>query len=304
MNYKITCHLMPWELDYALLSFIQLKKSKYYLDEKDKVYIDVTLNLSSYIINWEKSKISKDFFINKFKSLQPLLKDYICRFEIYNDNKLFGGLDSQLLSTEEYIDGYTVLNPDMYFSENLLSLLIEGSKSVSNRYFTITPQIPKLWDNTWDIISHPNYSKIPYGEWNTLDTYDVRYFNKYQTNEIKLTPTNIHKWAGWMDLYNKNTWNDFWVSHKDWTGYGPCDWYSILLSQYAKNKGVDFQQYILENQIVCEYEIGPLKDKNFSKYYKDMLVLNDIPNQREQFESKMQEYLQKGIQQLKDKKIL
>ena len=35
-----------------------------------------------------------------------------------------------------------------------------------------------------------------------------------------------------------------------------------------------------------------------------MLVLNDIPNQREQFESKMQEYLQKGIQQLKDKKIL
>ena len=304
MNYKITCHLMPWELDYALLSFTQLKKSKYYLDEKDKVYIDVTLNLSSYIINWEKSRIPKDFFINKFKSLQPLLKDYICRFKIYDDNKLFGGLDNQLLSTEDHIDGYTVLNPDMYFSENLLSLLIEGSKSVFNKYFTITPQIPKLWDNTWDVISHPNYSKIPYGEWNTLDTYDVRYFNKYQTNEIKLIPTNTHKWAGWMDLYNKNTWNDFWVSHKDWTGYGPCDWYSILLSQYVKTKGVDFQQYILENQIVCEYEIGPLKNKNFSKYYKDMLVLNDIPNQREQFESKMQEYLQKGIQQLKDKKIL
>lgn len=304
MNYKITCHLMPWELDYALLSFTQLKKSKYYLDEKDKVYIDVTLNLSSYIINWEESRIPKDFFINKFKSLQPLLKDYICHFEIYNDNKLFGGLDSQLLSTENHIDGYTVLNPDIYFSENLLSLLIEGSKSVTNKYFTITPQIPKLWDNTWDVISHPKYNGISYKEWNTLDTYDVRYFNKYQIDEIRLTPTNTHKWAGWMDLYNKNSWNDFWVSHKDWTGYGPCDWYSMILSQYAKTKGVDFQQYILENQIVCEYEIGPLKDKNFSKYYKDMLVLNNIPNQREQFESRMQEYLQKGIQQLKDKKIL
>jgi hypothetical protein len=134
---------MPWELDYALLSFTQLKKSKYYLDEKDKVYIDITLNLSSYIINWEKSRIPKDFFINKFKSLQPLLKDYICRFKIYDDNKLFGGLDNQLLSTEDHIDGYTVLNPDMYFSENLLSLLIEGSKSVFNKYFTITPQNSK-----------------------------------------------------------------------------------------------------------------------------------------------------------------
>jgi hypothetical protein len=191
----------------------------------------------------------------------------------------------------------------MYFSENLLSILIEGSKNVPNKYFTITPQIPKLWDNTWDVISHPNYSSISYKEWNELDVYDVRYFNKYQTEEIKLTPTNIHKWAGWMDIYNKNTWNDFWVSHKDWEGYGPCDWYSILLSQYAKdNYKIDFQQYILENQIVCEYEIGPLKNQNLSKHYKDMLVLNKIPNQREQFESKMQEYLQKGLQQLKDKK--
>ena len=84
MNYKISCHLMPWELDYALLSFTQLKKSKYYLDfDKDKIYIDVTLNLSSYIINWEKSKIPKEFFISKFEAIQPLLKDYICHFKIF-----------------------------------------------------------------------------------------------------------------------------------------------------------------------------------------------------------------------------
>jgi hypothetical protein len=50
--------------------------------------------------------------------------------------------------------------------------------------------------------------------------------------------------------------------------------------------------------------MGPLKNKNFSKYYKDMIVLNDIPNQRKQFESKMQEYLNKGMQQLINKKII
>ena len=94
MNYKITCHLMPWELDYALLSFIQLKKSKYYLDKKDKIYIDITLNLSSYLFNWEESKIPKDFFISKFKNLQPLLKDYVCKFKIYEENKLYGALNT------------------------------------------------------------------------------------------------------------------------------------------------------------------------------------------------------------------
>ena len=304
MNYKITCHLMPWELDYALLSFTQLKKSKYHLNNDDKVYIDVTLNLSSYLINWEETKIPKEFFINKFKNLQPLLNDYICKFNIYDGDKLFGSLNTQLESTEGFIDHYIVLNPDMYFTENLLSLLIEGSKSISNKFFTITPQIPKLWDTSWDIISNSNYSKVNHADWNFLDVYDIRYFTKYQIEEIKLTPINTHKWGGWMDLYNKDTWDNFWVNNKEWSGYGACDWYSMLLSQYAKDKGVDFQQYILENQIVCEYEIGPLKNQNLSKHYKDLLKLNDIPNQRQQFESKMQEYLQRGIQQLKTQNIL
>lgn len=303
MNYKIICHLMPWELDYALLSFTQLKKSKYYLDKKDKIYVDVSLNLSEYIINWKDSKIPKEFFINKFKTLQPLLKDYICSFKIYDGKELYGGLNLQLEATKSNIDYYMVLNPDMYFSENLLYYLIESSKQIKNEYFTITPQIPKLWDSTWDVISHENYNNIPYQDWDKLDVYNIRHFMKYSPEDINLVPINTHKWAGWMDLYNKNTWNDFWVSHKDWTGYGPCDLYSMLLSQHAKSQGLDFQQYILKNQLTCEYAIGPLK-KGYSIYYKDMLSLNQIPNQRDEFESRMQEYLHKGVEMLKEKNII
>jgi hypothetical protein len=207
-------------------------------------------------------------------------------------------------STHNDIDHYIVLNPDMYFSETLVSYLIEGSKILKNEYFIITPQIPKLWDSTWDVISHPQYASVPYDEWNNLDAFDVRNFNKNLTKDVVLTPNDVHKWAGWMDLCNSKMWDNFYVGIKEWVGYGPCDWYSMLLSQHVKSKGVDFQQYILENQIVCEYEMGPLKNKNFSKYYKDMIVLNDIPNQRKQFESKMQEYLNKGMQQLINKKII
>jgi hypothetical protein len=54
---------------------------------------------------------------------------------------------------------------------------------------------------------------------------------------------------------------------------------------------------MIENQLVYPY----WANKNlidFAKYYKDMLVLNDIPNQREQFDSKMSDYLNKGIAHL------
>jgi hypothetical protein len=77
-----------------------------------------------------------------------------------------------------------------------------------------------------------------------------------------------------------------------------------MLTEHIKSQGVDFQQYILRGQTIFEYSVGPLKNGGFSKYYKDLLILNIIPNQREQFELKMQEYLQRGIQQLKNKNIL
>jgi hypothetical protein len=121
---------MPWELDYAILSFTQLKKSKYHLNKDDNVYVDVTLNLSSYIFDWNSTKIPKDFFIDKFNSLQPLLNDYKCNFKIYDGNELYGSLDTMKESTENYIDHYMTLNPDMYFSEHLLYINIEFSKKI------------------------------------------------------------------------------------------------------------------------------------------------------------------------------
>ena len=35
---------MPWEIDYALLTFIQLKKSKYHLPQNVNIIIDSVLN--------------------------------------------------------------------------------------------------------------------------------------------------------------------------------------------------------------------------------------------------------------------
>ena len=73
------------------------------------------------------------------------------------------------------------------------------------------------------------------------------------------------------------------------------------------NQGIDFQQYLLEGETIFDYSVGPLKGKKSSKlvsHYKDLLTLNNIPNQRQHFESNMKQYLKKGIQQLKEKNII
>jgi hypothetical protein len=51
-----------------LLSYIQFKKSKYYLDNDIEITIDTHLNLSSYLIDWDNSKLPKEFFIKKYNA--------------------------------------------------------------------------------------------------------------------------------------------------------------------------------------------------------------------------------------------
>ena len=294
---------MPWEIDYALLSFTQLKKSKYYLPEDVNITIDSVLNLSSYLINWEESKLPKEFFIEKYNTLSLLLKDYTHNPKIYQENKLYGHLDLQRDCISSEVDYYINICPDMYFSEHLLTLLVESAKQVKTKYFVITPEIYKLWDNTWDVITDKDYIDVPYNNWDQVDVFDIRNNLKNTQKEIFLDPSPTSKWAGWFDLYNKEMLEELCPIQDDWIGYGPHDWYSLMITEHVKSQGVDFQQYILRGQTIFEYSVGPLKNGGFSKYYKDLLKLNDIPNQRQQFESKMQEYLQRGVQQLKTKNI-
>ena len=47
MNIKILYHIMPWEVDYAHLTFTQLKKSKYHIPEVVNVQVETVLNLST-----------------------------------------------------------------------------------------------------------------------------------------------------------------------------------------------------------------------------------------------------------------
>lgn len=282
---------MAEEIDYCQLMWTQLKKSKYYLSKEDKISVHMVLNLSDYLYNWEQSQLPKQFFKRKFESLAPLLKDYNFTYSIYEGKELYGCLDTVRETIEPSVDYYINISPDMYFTEHLLYYMIESSKQIKNKYFVLTPEIHKMWDHTWDEITNKNYQKVPYDKWNQSDIFDIRYQLKNFPEETKVETIANSKWAGWWDVYNKAYWEELVPIPSDWHGYGPLDYYSMINTQYAKHIGIDFQQWILRNQVVFEYNTGPLKENGFSKYYKDLLAKNDIPNQRQIFEKNMPGYL-------------
>ena len=293
---------MPWEIDYALLSFSQFKKSKYYFSNEDNINIETVLNLSSYTIDWNNSKLPKEFFIEKYNQISNLLTDYNHIKKIYDGDKIYGHLNLQKECISPEIDYYIAVCPDMYFSEHLLAYLIEGAKSVKNKYFVITPQISKLWDNSWDILVNPLYKNTPYKTWSDIDVFDIIHNDSNSEQDIVLTPLDHSKYAGWCDLYSKTFYEDLVPVWDEWEGYGSWDWYTLIVTEEFKNRGGDFQQYLLEGKTIFEYSVGPLKD-GFSDYYKKFLSLNSTLDQKENFKSKVFHYANTRISQLLKSKL-
>ena len=291
---------MPWEIDYALLQFMQLKKSSHHLSPNDKIYFYVGLNLSNYIIDWNKSKLPKEYFINKFKILTSMLDWAEVNIIIYEGDELWGHLDMEKNQIESHIDYYMSICPDMWFHEYTLYYIIEAAKQIKNKYFIITPEIHKLWDWTWDELVHDSYQNIPYDKWNKSDIFEIQ-LRANTLSDPELKEANAFKWAGWFDLYSKNYIEEMATIPNEWKGYGPWDYFGMIISDIAVKKGYDIKEYILKNQIIFEYHPNKEDKNNFVDYYKNMLFLNKIENQREVIESKFPYYIQ---QWAKNKNII
>ena len=62
-EYVIAMVVMPWEMEQFIEMAHQLRRNSYYLNLNDANFIlDITFNVSDAIIDWDKSKVSKDSF--------------------------------------------------------------------------------------------------------------------------------------------------------------------------------------------------------------------------------------------------
>jgi len=294
---KIVYPFMPWEIDYALFSFSQLKKSLYYLPQDIEFIIETELILSDYIIDWNKSKLSKEFFIERYDSISTLLKGYKHNKKIYNGDKFYGHLDTQKSAIDTQIDYYITLYPDVLFDEKLLAYYCEAIKSIKNKYFIVTTQITKMWDSSWDIITNPLYQDIPYNTWQQKDCFDILHNQTNSDQEIKLTPLPISKFAGWIDLVNKETYENLIPIWDEWEGYGGWDYYGMIVTDNFKRLGGDFQQYLIEGQTIVEWTTGFVGHPLVTSY-KKFLHFNKVENQGEIFKQNVHKYAKTRIEEL------
>ena len=111
---QLVIHILPEEIDWFEWQSKQLKQGSYYLDNDDKVLVDVTLNLN--LIEWEESKLPKKYFVEKFKNIQKLY-DWADTNFIADDNNICLGCNDKRRSSinESTSDNIVYLDADIIF---------------------------------------------------------------------------------------------------------------------------------------------------------------------------------------------
>ena len=259
MTTQIVVHLLPHEIDWFEWQSKQFKLGSYYI--QDKVIIDVTLNLN--LVDWNQSKLPKQFFIDKFNQIKLLWDWAETQFIIDEEYKCLGCDDKRREAIRSTIaDNILYLDSDLLFKPELLNYIIESAKLINQDYYIISPQTVRMWDSSWDIITNKQYLNTPAN----METYYANDPFKIITNsfeDLNLIPINQFKFGGgWFNLLSSKLLKL--TDIPDSFGpYGIDDLYVMVCCDIMKQKEYNIQQYVLENAVVIEnfkYRWNPYKE--------------------------------------------
>jgi hypothetical protein len=269
----IVIHVLPQEIDQLEQLLIHLKQSSIYLQSNDYL-VEVVLNTK--LTDWSKSKLDEQFFINKFNSLEQLTNSWCeTKFEV-SDGTILGCNDirRRALRTSK-ADYIMYLDADNIFSKSLLYHIKEYTDYLLTQegYNIIVPEITRLWDNTWDVITNKNYlnSEASHESYFNRDPYIVDFI----PDNVSINPINDFKFAGWGTCIPTKLKNI--IDIPDSLGsYGLDDTFIMTACSILKSKGHLIQQYTLQNEIIIE--------NNKFRYNPYQNYLNSI-DRREEFKT-------------------
>jgi hypothetical protein len=245
----IVIHLMPHELDHFEWQSKQFKLGSAFLSDNDKILIDATLNFN--LVDWDESKLSKDFFINKFNQIKELWDWAETKFDIDENNICCGCNDKRRNSIRSSTaDNILYLDSDIIFKPELLKYILDAANAVPNEYYIISPQVYKLWDNSWDCLVNDKFINLKASQdYTIVDPYTII---SHSTDDITIKPINEFKFGGgWFNLLSTNLLKLTDIPNSIGP-YGIDDTYVMICCGILKQKGYDVCQYILEGMIVAE----------------------------------------------------
>jgi hypothetical protein len=245
---QILIHTLPHEIDQLEQLLIRLKYNSNHLIDSN-ILVDVVLNCN--LVDWDSSIIPKSFFINKFNQLEQLTKTWAnTKFKVNDDGSIQGCVSHRRKSINEtQADALLILDTDIFFNNTLLYYIDHTVKILkdTNPYYILTPQTTPMWDNSWDPIVNETFKNDGI-RFQSRDPY------KYAQSlgDVNVKPINEFKFGGgWATVISTPLIKKIGIP-ESLGHYGLEDTFIIYCSYLMRQKGINVNQYVLENEIIVE----------------------------------------------------
>ena len=259
MKYCISIFCLPHEIDDLENTLNQLHKAFEYVDDNSKFIVDVTLALTGELNLWKEiSQIPPEYFFKKYDKLR---KNFDCIpsknkfFRIEQESEVLGCVSKRRKTWKEHkdVDYHIWLDTDIIFDERTLAYIDSSIQSIYKEYpySVVTPEIVKVWDNTWDCLVNINFIEESTDYQKTNNPYkdcgikgDISVETIY--NNVPNQPTM--KFAGgWFTCISKKLLDE--VTVPDSLGhYGLEDTYIMWWCEHHQ----EGKQFKIRNLVVCE----------------------------------------------------
>ena len=258
MKVVISIFCLPYEIDELENTLNQLKKASYYIDNKVEYILDVTMTISDRMVNWEKSSIPKKYFIDKFTKLETQ-SDW-CQNEFKTSDILLGCVSQrrESLNNHKDADYFIWLDCDIIFDERTLSYMqmVMSSTSKEHEHSIITPELVRIWDNSWDVLVNEEFKDKPFEYNQTNDPYKDSGIKGDISVEVVLntnSPQSRFKFAGgWFTCISGALLRRIGVP-EEFGHYGFEDTFVMVGSEkLMRTTDIQITQFKIKNLVVCE----------------------------------------------------
>jgi hypothetical protein len=255
----ITTFIMPNEIDDLERILGDLNKaSKFVKGENYELYL--ALSVDDYLVNWNESKLDKQYFIDRFNSLKPLT-EWVSKATFNIREDMMGCTSLRRIAHKECTDAthFIWLDTDICFDERVLYYIEAGIDRIREtddlKKYIISPECVKIWDTTWDCLVNEKFlsKEVGYCKINNpfVDSGEVGEISlETVLNNVPNQP-RMKFGGGWFNCLSKELLDR--VPLPESMGhYGPDDTFIMWASEKLNINGEQLYQFKLKNYIVCE----------------------------------------------------
>lgn len=255
----ITTFIMPNEIDDLERILGDLNKASKFVNG-DNYELYLALSVDDYLVDWNNSKLDKQYFIDRFNTLKPLT-DWASKATFNVRADIMGCTSLRRIAHKECTDAthFIWLDTDIIFDEKILfyiesSIDVIEEEKITNKY-VIGPECVKIWDTTWDCLVNENFLNKNIGYCKINNPFvDAGQYGEVGIETLLNNVVGQPKMkfgGGWFNCLSKPL-LDRAPLPESMGHYGPDDTFIMWASEKLNQNGEQIYQFKLKNYVVCE----------------------------------------------------